>query len=309
MNFVPDANTEVKERSPFLGAAAGILVGAAFGLFGFFLATMPSARNLGWVLFLLVPVSAGIAIVFTMGDKGSIAAVALISTFFALFFLVVGHKEGLLCALMAFPFVFVSLLLGVGVGFLLRALIGSTKAPTSTTLLLLPLLIVGGHQVELKTAGQPRAAMVKTTIWLPAPPGQVWPHVQIVDSIGGPKPLLMHVGLPIPQRCTLSGTARGSKRTCYFDKGYIEESIVEWQPPYHMRFTVDRTNLPGRHWLGFENAEYTLQPDRDGTLLTRTTTITSGLSPSWYWEPLERWGVASEHNYLFQDLQRKITGR
>src|SRR6202043_4110754 len=69
------------------------------------------------------------------------------------------------------------------------------------------------------------------------------------------------------------------------------------------------SNLPGRHWLGFENAEYTLQPERGGTLLTRTTTITSGLSPSWYWEPLERWGVASEHRYLFQDVERKINDR
>jgi len=307
--MVTYAHADEKQRSPFLGALAGIIVGAIFGLLGFLFATLPTARHLGWVLFLLVPVAAGIAIVFTMRGEGAVTAVALIATLFALFFLIAAGKEGILCALMAFPFVFVSLMMGVGVGFLLRELIGSAKAPTSTTLLLLPLLIVGGHQVELKTASQPRTAIVTTTIWLPAPPEQVWPYVQMVDSIGGPKPLLMHVGLPIPQRCVLSGTALGSKRTCYFDKGYIEESVLEWQPPYHMRFSVDRTNLPGRHWLGFENAEYTLQPERGGTLLTRTTSITSGLTPSWYWEPLERWGVASEHNYLFQDLQRKITSR
>ena len=305
----PDNAIAQPQRSPFLGALAGILVGAAFGLFGFFLAAMPSSRNLGWVLFLLVPVSAGIAIVFTMRGKGSVIAVALIATLFALFFLIAAGKEGLLCALMAFPFIFVTLMLGVGAGFLLRELFAWAKAPHSMTLLLLPILVVGGHQVELKTVGDARAATVKTSIWLAAPPEQVWPYVQRVDSIAGPKPFLMRVGLPIPQRCVLSGTAVGSKRTCYFDKGYIEESILEWQPPHHMRLSIDRSNLPGRHWLGFENAEYTLQPERGGTLLTRTTTITSGLSPSWYWEPLERWGVAGEHRYLFQDVERKINDR
>lgn len=306
---MPDANTAVKERSPFLGALAGIVVGAACGIVGFLLATIPASRNLGAVLFYLVPVSAGIAIVFTVRGKGSVAAAALISTLFALFFLIAAGKEGLLCALMAFPLVFVTLMVGIAIGFLLRNVIGSTNAPKSLALLLLPAVIVGGHQVELKTARQPRASIVKTTIWLSAPPEQVWPYVQRVDSIAGPRPLLMHVGLPIPQRCMLSGTAVGSKRTCYFDKGYIEESILEWQPPYHMRLSVDRTNLPGRHWLGFENADYTLQPDHGGTLLTRTTMITSGLSPSWYWEPLEHWGVSSEHRYLFEDLEHKLTSR
>lgn len=306
---MPDVNTAVKERSPFLGALAGILVGSACGAVGFILATIPVSRYLGWVLFLLVPISAGIAIVFTMRGKGSLTAVALISTLFALFFLIAAKKEGLLCALMAFPFVFVTLLMGIAVGYFLRALIGSAKGTTFTTLLLLPVLIVGSHQWELKMASPPREAMVTNSIWLPAAPDEVWRQIQAVDAISGPRPLLMHVGLPIPQRCVLTGTAVGSKRTCYFDKGYIEESILEWQPPYRMRLSVDRTNLPGRHWLGFENAEYTLQPKRGGTLLKRTTAITSGLRPSWYWEPLERWGVSTEHNYLFQDLQRKITSR
>jgi hypothetical protein len=306
---VNGAKTEVKPRSPFLGALAGVLVGSAFGIVGFLLATKPAARNLGWVLFLLVPLSAGIAIVFTMRGKGSILAAAILSAFLALVCLIAAGKEGVLCALMALPFVFVGLLAGIGIGLLLRNLIGSAGAPTSTTLLLLPILIVGGHQVELKTARQPREAVVTTTMWLPATPEQVWPQIQMMDSITGPKPFLMYVGLPIPQRCVLSGTAVGSKRTCYFNQGYIEESVLEWQPPYRMRFSVDRTNLPGRQWLGFENAEYTLQPNGGGTLLTRTTTISSGLSPSWYWEPLERWGVSSEHKYLFQNVERNLANR
>jgi hypothetical protein len=117
----------------------------------------------------------------------------------------------------------------------------------------------------------------------------------------------MHIGLPIPQRCVLRGAAVGGKRTCYFDQGFIEETILDWDPPRRMRLSIDRTNLPGRHWLDFEEAEYTLEPSSAGTTVKRVTTITSGLSPSWYWEPLERWGVSTEHEYLFRDLTVKLS--
>jgi hypothetical protein len=299
----------VQQRSVLLGAAAGMLTGVVFGVVGFLLATIPATRNLGFVLFVLVPLASGVAISFTMRGKGSIPAATLLATFLSLIVLVSTGREGVLCAIMAFPLVFVTLLLGVGLGFLLINLIGGKKGATSTTLLLLPVLIFGGHRLELRTPPQLRASVVKTTIWLPAAPDQVWLQIRAVDSIAGPRPFLMHVGLPIPQRCVLRGTAVGSKRTCYFDQGYIEETILDWQPPYRMRLSIDRTNLPGRHWLGFETAEYTLEPDHGGTRLSRSTTITSGLSPSWYWEPLERWGVSSEHEYLFHDVERKVSSR
>ncbi len=144
---------------------------------------------------------------------------------------------------------------------------------------------------------------------LRATPEQVWANIQSLDSLAGTKPLLMYLGLPIPQRCVLQGTAVGSKRTCYFDQGSIEETILEWNPPRRMRLSIDRTNMPGRHWLDFDGAEYDLQPDADGTVITRVTTIRSNLSPTWYWGRFERWGVQSEHQYLFSDLSARFESR
>jgi len=104
----------------------------------------------------------------------------------------------------------------------------------------------------------------------------------------------------------MRGSGVGAKRTCYFDQGYIEETVTEWSPPEVMGLSIDRTNMPGRHWLDFENAKYELRRDNSGTMLTRTTTITSNLYPVWYWRPFERWGVASEHEYIFGDLARRF---
>jgi hypothetical protein len=41
------------------------------------------------------------------------------------------------------------------------------------------------------------------------------------------------------------------------------------------------------------------------TALTRTTAIVSNLYPGWYWAPLERWGVSSEHDYVLSNVSRR----
>jgi len=73
-----------------------------------------------------------------------------------------------------------------------------------------------------------------------------------------------------------------------------------------MRLLIDRTNLPGRHWLGFEDAAYDLVQDNPGMILTRRTKIISTLYPAFYWRAFERWGVKSEHEYVLADLARRL---
>jgi hypothetical protein len=100
----------------------------------------------------------------------------------------------------------------------------------------------------------------------------------------------------------MQGQGIGAKRTCYFNVGYIEETVTGWDPPYYLGLSIDRTHMPGRHWLGFENAEYRLQADGSRTFLSRTTTISSHLRPAWYWRGFERLGVESEHDYILRDV-------
>jgi hypothetical protein len=46
----------------------------------------------------------------------------------------------------------------------------------------------------------------------------------------------------------------------------------------------------------------------DRTLITRKTTIVSRLSPAWYWRPMEKIGVETEHQYLFEEVKRRVNG-
>ena len=116
----------------------------------------------------------------------------------------------------------------------------------------------------------------------------------------------MKIGLPVPVSCKTEGEGIGGKRTCYFEHGYIEERIAEWDYPRSMKFEIVAFDVPGRPWLSFKDAGYDIQRSGDETWIKRHTTIVSRLSPAWYWRPLEGIGVHTEHQYLFEGLGNKL---
>jgi hypothetical protein len=73
-----------------------------------------------------------------------------------------------------------------------------------------------------------------------------------------------------------------------------------------MRMDIIDAQVPGRQWLGFQSASYTLREQNGKTLLIRETTIESRLLPAWYWRRLEQIGVETEHEYLFEYLRRHL---
>jgi hypothetical protein len=218
-------------------------------------------------------------------------------------------KEGFLCAVLAFPIIVTGLALGAGIGVLARKLFvnrsGHQTTTTGVLLLVGPTLIFAGERIERPILQHPRTEVIQTTVEVNDSPGRVWSRILSIDNVQASKPILMYIGLPVPQRCITQGRGIGAKRTCYFDVGYIEETVTEWNPPYYLGLSIDRTHMPGRHWLGFESANYRLQENGQMTLLTRTTTITSHLHPAWYWRNFERLGVESEHDYILRDITRR----
>jgi hypothetical protein len=294
----------------WLGAIVGVISGAVYGLAGFFLLRLSLGPRMGQVLFIMLPLMIGatIAMVTPRGFSSVAILSATGSLLICLSCLIAMRSEGILCAVLAFPLIFVPLSIGVALGTLLRKMIRPFESAKTNCIVLLaaPLLLFSGHRLEVKTFTEARTQSVSTTVHLAATPEEVWANIQSLDKLAGRKPLLMHIGLPIPQKCVLQGTSVGSKRICYFDHGSIEESVLEWDPPRRMRLAIDRTNMPGRHWLEFDGAEYNLKGDATGTTLTRVTTIRSNLRPAWYWARLESWGVQSEHEYLFSDLVNRF---
>lgn len=291
--------------------AVGAVTGTAIGLVAFRFLTLRQHPGMGSVLFLLVPIAAGFSIAMVARKPNTTSAAAVLSVLSSLVLLIALGAEGMLCAVLAFPIIAAGLFIGLGIGVLFRKLVISrfTNQTTTTGMLLLvaPVLIVVGERVETPMLHHPRTEIVQTTVSVNGSPDQVWREIVSIDNINASKSFLMYVGLPIPQRCTLQSQGVGAKRTCYFNVGYIEETITAWNPPYYMGLSIDRTHMPGRHWLGFESADYRLEPFGDITLLTRRTTVFSYLHPSWYWRHFEHLGVESEHAYILRDVVLRAT--
>jgi hypothetical protein len=263
---------------------------------------------MGPVVFLLVPLVAGFTITMVSHGIERITSAAVLATVCSLGLLIAMRMETPLCALLSLPLLFVGLMVGVSLGYLFLKFLrrdASKSVFMSAVFLSMPLLILAGHRVEVSTLVHPRREVVTSSIRLDADPAEVWNELRSFDSVAGQKPLLMYIGLPVPLRCAMEGSGVGAKRTCYFNDGYIQETVTEWSPPNVMQLSIDRTNMPGRHWLGFETARYDLEKDSNGTVLTRNTTVISNLYPAWYWRGFERWGVQSEHAYIFSDLARR----
>ncbi|MGC1789016.1 MAG: hypothetical protein WA718_19975 [Terriglobales bacterium] len=188
------------------GVLLGALTGIAVGLGGFILAEIPKTHAMGGVVFLLVPFAAGVAITVVSRDLGRISAAVLLATVGSLAVLIAMKMETRVCAMMAFPLLFVGLLGGVGLGYALGYLFrklrgrfgGNGATFNSIILLAMPLLIFAGHRFEVSKPIQARRQMVISTIRIPAEPSQVWAELESFDSLAGDKPFLMHIGLPIP---------------------------------------------------------------------------------------------------------------
>lgn len=284
----------------------GVVTGTGIGLLAFFFLTSLQYPGMGATLFIVVPIAAGFAIRMVSDHSDAAFVTVLLSVLASLVLLIALRREGILCAILAFPIILAGLLLGVGLAALARRFILPRSGNQTTTigmlLLVGPALVLVGERLETPSLKRPRIEIVENSVQVGQPPEAVWNSILSIDSLHASKPMLMYVGLPIPQRCKMIGKGVGAKRTCFFDVGYIEETVTEWNPPFEMGLSIDRTHMPGRHWLTFESARYELQPRGSSTTLHRTTVVTSYLRPAWYWRFFERWGVESEHRYILDDL-------
>jgi hypothetical protein len=296
-------------RNLFVGVLVGVVTAIAFGLGGFFLIKDESG-SMGWVLFLFLPAVTGFATALVAKSRNIVLASVIVALVFCTAFLLIVGLEGFVCVIMSSPLIAAGLAIGGLLGWLFRTLVIDKSSGsgylTVLMLLVLPLFLMGANSAERQSRRTLRAQTVTDVQTLNASPESVWNELTSMDHIEANRPFLMKIGLPVPVSCKTEGEGVGGKRTCYFESGYIEEKITEWNPPASMKFEITASDVPGRPWLTFKNAGYEIKQEQGRTTVTRSTTIVSRLSPAWYWQRLEALGVHTEHRYLFEALAKRF---
>jgi hypothetical protein len=298
------------EGSVFLAIFAGVGIAVVFGLGGFFL-VRDNSGAMGLVLFGLLPFLTGFVTALLTQGRNILFASLTVGALACTAFLLLTKMEGWVCVLMSAPLIATGMTIGALTGAFVRRRVQKSTRPKFFSVLIIivtPFFLMGASSSEERSRRTLRAETVTNQLIVDAPPEVVWDQLKSVDKITGSKGFLMTIGLPVPVSCVMEGEGVGAKRTCYFESGSIEEKVTEWRPPNLMKFDIVASDVPGRPWLTFKDASYETTRQNGRTVVTRSTTIVSRLSPAWYWRPLEKIGVETEHEYLFEELKRRING-
>ena len=120
-------------------------------------------------------------------------------------------------------------------------------------------------------------------------------------------PLFFRLGFPTPLHPTGEGLLVGDRRSVVFaHEGHHSGSLsleVTESTPTLVRFTPVTDDSYLTHWLRWREAVVELQPAGLGQTHVRwTLRYSRRLDPSWYFDPLERYGVGLAAQYLLDNL-------
>ena len=270
-----------------------------------------------WILFVLLPVVLGIAIGSMRMRKYALLG-SVITMVLLLVALYIPGMSGVICIIMAIGLMIPSLFLGYVIARLVKRYrkIKDSNRLSVLVLPLIPFLIAAPSEHFLKTEKE-EIIEVSTEMVVNYTPEEVFDAIKSVDTLDAPKPFLLQFDLPIPTKCILEKEEVGAIRTCYFKGGRlsnadfgggtITERVTAYEPGKLLKMDVIDYTLVGRNWLGFKEAIYQFEAiGKTKCKITRITTYTAVLTPRFYWEPMEKWGIEQEHEYVFNNLKKDL---
>ena len=263
--------------------------------------------GLGYTFFIVVPLCIGYSLGIKLDWGISLVIAVMIGLTLFFFLLLTAGFEGLVCVIMLLPIFIPVVLIGILIGYNLRKRSLKTDKKNIIKISLYPLIVLlfsGG--IEHFFSNKFENAKIESTIYLPYEASTVYDFIKSVDTLAGKRSLLMNLGLSVPQKCVLEKEEVGAKRTCYFENGTIEEKVTDIKRGEYIKMKVTNYDLPGFKWLKFDDAIYLFIQEGDSTRLTRITTYQSQLKPRIYWEFWERQAIEAQHEYVLNDLKRRL---
>jgi uncharacterized membrane protein YhaH (DUF805 family) len=296
----------VAQEPPKYGSVRGLLI-ASIALVPAAMASIALGTkllgNYGWGLFVSVPYIVGFvsAAIYNRGrvpKAGESATVGLAAILVVGLGLLGFGIEGIVCLAMAAPMVApFAMLGGATAAYCAKHGWRTPESPSGVVagLLLMPLLMVGEHQLKLN----PVEYKVVSAVVVHAPRQRVWNELVAFSEIPPPTEPLFRAGVAYPLCARIQGHGVGATRYCVFSTGAFVEPIEVWQEPELLRFGVKQQPQSMRELSPFEirprhvreeyfratRGQFRLVSQPDGsTLLEGTTWYTLRYWPASYWK-------------------------
>ena len=286
-----------------------VVITIILSLVGFLLLSK-RLEEFGYTTFIITPVCIGYFIGQRPGRKINLVFALLFGIIAFFVFLFTMGLEFLFCIILVSPIIIVGMYIGTAIGYWLRQKVNGARKSNNLKLSILPLLVLlFAGTFEHYFMGKYDYLKVQTSIYLPYGAGKVYDYIKSVDTLNTDKPFLLHLGLPIPEKCILSKEAVGAERTCYFEEGKIDERVTALKRGEYLKMNVTGYTVPLPKWLTFNEAIYLFKAKDTGTVLTRITTYRTELKPRFYWRFWEVKAIEAEHEYVLEDLKRRLKER
>jgi hypothetical protein len=277
-------------------------------------------NHYGTVLFLSLPVLFGVLVGYTANVKtrqsvGRTLGLALLCAVAASVILLSLSLEGIVCVVMAFPVISVSLMVGSLLGRSFVVMGAGRPGPLQSlgVLFILPMIAWSDGKLPKSAARQ-----VSSSIEIDAPPSVVWENVVSFSPLPEPTSGIFTTGIAYPIGARIEGQGVGAIRYCDFSTGSFVEPITVWDAPRRLAFSVREQPETMKEWGLFgpvhpphlENTfrsvrgEFRLVPLEGGrTLLEGSTWYELDMAPEVYWR---LWGdgiVQSIHGRVLQHIK------
>lgn len=233
------------------------------------------------------------------------------------FFILIFSIDGLICLLMALPFVLIQAIPGSLLGYFLARKI-SVKFKG-----LIPLFLIAAYPgmlgFEQKFSPPPNVHEVTTCMVIDAPIDKVWEQVIATDKIEEPPGLIFRAGVAYPVQIITEGQGVGATRNCIFSTGPFVEPITVWDPPHRLEFDV-ASNPPAIEELSphghietphlhetfiSQRGRFRLSESGGQTILEGTSWYYQRIKPDWYWHHISDAIIHQVHLRVFEQIKKQ----
>ena len=214
--------------------------------------------------------------------------------------------EAFICVLMAAPIFYL-------VGWFVAWVKGRQdrgRASGMLAIVLIPLALEG--TTPMLSISRDREVVVEAVV--AADIAQVRARLAETPRFDRKLPLFFRLGFPTPEHPQGNGLNVGDRRSVHFahgghHSGTLSLQIVESTPTL-IRFSPESDDSYLTHWLRWRESVVELEELAYGHTRVRwTLRYARRLDPSWYFDPLERYGVTLAARYLVETIAASPDGR
>ena len=267
--------------------------------------------EMGWSLFVAVPVSFGAILGYACRvQTWAYAVLAILAITSIVFVLVSMSLAGIFCGFTLGVIFLIPTFVGLAFGVLLRSILIAVRWDHAWYFRWYIWLIAAAplalQQIESALPHRQEIAVVQTGLTVDATPEEAWNAIMFYEEVEHSPPWLLHLALPQPIRSEGNKEKEGEVVRCFYNAGTISKRISRVEKNRRLSFEVVEANIRSENYTTLKDGSFEIEPVGDTqSRITLTTRYERKLRPGFFWEPIERKVIHTLHGHVLEGMRRK----